>query len=173
MGPFEPVEAKQIYFCAFCNGPGVVELEHGTRLCTPCHNWHVRGGFNQIKYQFRRGVRPQRNRPTKIFKPVKNPNKKRLATYQEQERICYYCRLSIPFEDWTIDHLHPTSRGGTRNKVNEVGACSDCNGLKGNMTEAEFRASPQFPKPARPAPPQTPVATPHATPPPREHPTNS
>jgi len=59
---------------------------------------------------------------------------------------CYYCLkpLSLlPGDDQmeiaTKDHLTPTSRGGTDYISNIVPACFECNRLKGNMTEAEFR----------------------------------
>lgn len=139
MGITEDRDQKQIYFCAFCNGPGVIHLEHGTRLCTPCHNWYVRGGFHQ-KIEEDYGCRVR-----KKFKKITPTERRRDRLYREQRKLCYYCCLEIPFDKWTIEHKQPISKGGKRNISNEVGACRYCNGIKGNLTEAEFRASSRFP----------------------------
>ncbi len=39
----------------------------------------------------------------------------------------------------TIDHLQPLSRDGKDGHPNLAACCHACNGLKGDMTEAEFR----------------------------------
>lgn len=43
-----------------------------------------------------------------------------------------------------MDHRTPVSRGGSSLKANLATACEDCDKAKGDMTEAEFRASPRF-----------------------------
>ena len=59
MGPCEP--AKQIYFCAFCNGPGTTrhhlfpgQGRHETiRLCRRCHNevhWYFSNAELAMKF---------------------------------------------------------------------------------------------------------------------------
>lgn len=58
---------------------------------------------------------------------------------------CYYC--GCPMDDYnpksprarTLDHKQPKSRGG-KGRPNKVPACRSCNGEKGNMTVAEYRA---------------------------------
>lgn len=161
MGPYESIEQKQIYFCAFCNGPGVTVYKD-RRVCTPCFNRLIetgatRNGFprkQEPSFRWQKfgngreaGYRVEVNPPLRKVSGKTSGERKRKRLYDEQEKLCYYCRLVVPFSDWTIEHLQPTSRGGKRIASNEVGACSDCNGLKGSMTEAEFRASPLFPKP--------------------------
>lgn len=39
----------------------------------------------------------------------------------------------------TLEHRTPVSRGGTNTWSNLALACRDCNGLKGDLTEAEFK----------------------------------
>lgn len=66
------------------------------------------------------------------------PKSKRQRLYDEQKGICYYCKRLIQFSNWTIEHKQPLSKGGKRNKDNEVGACRTCNNAKGNLTEAQY-----------------------------------
>lgn len=62
----------------------------------------------------------------------------REQTYKKQEGICWYCKKLIVWEEWTLDHRIPISRGGTNQWPNKVGACTTCNHGKANMTEQEF-----------------------------------
>ena len=59
---------------------------------------------------------------------------------------CWYCRIPLLLRDdgtgqpvATKDHLVPTSRGGSSAIANIVPACIDCNQLKGDLTDCEFR----------------------------------
>lgn len=62
---------------------------------------------------------------------------RRAHTFLEQKGVCPYCQGQIPFEDWTLDHKLPRSRGGGGGP-NLVGSCKKCNGNKGPLTEQEF-----------------------------------
>ncbi len=56
-----------------------------------------------------------------------------LLKYEYQ---CVYCgRRDCPFE---IDHILPSSRGGSNRMANLVLCCHDCNQAKGDKTAAEF-----------------------------------
>ena len=55
------------------------------------------------------------------------------------QMCCWYCRIPLTIADATKDHLTPLARGGSDQISNIVPACIDCNRLKGDMTEAEFR----------------------------------
>lgn len=163
MGITEDRDQKQIYFCAFCNGMGVIHLEHGTRICQRCHDhFIVRLGKkfvrNKSKHKGQKGKWVGTVRVSNAPSLNNENSKKRWRLYDQQEKQCYYCGLIIPFEDWTVDHLRPLSKGGSRIASNEVGACSDCNGLKANMTEEEFRASSQFPSSSASSPTPQPLA---------------
>lgn len=56
--------------------------------------------------------------------------------------FCSYCKTAINSFDATTDHVIPRSKGGGHANTNRVLCCSACNGAKGNMDEAVFRASP-------------------------------
>lgn len=55
---------------------------------------------------------------------------------------CWYCSkfLGKYGEDGGIDHLTPTSRGGTSRATNLVLCCHKCNNRKGSKTLEEYRA---------------------------------
>ena len=50
---------------------------------------------------------------------------------------CQYC--GVKTNDLTIDHVIPSSRGGTDNWENVVASCQKCNVKKGNKTPKEAR----------------------------------
>ena len=59
---------------------------------------------------------------------------------------CWYCRIPLVLagtgpERATKDHLTPLVRGGSDAISNIVPACIDCNRLKADMTEEEFRTA--------------------------------
>jgi 5-methylcytosine-specific restriction endonuclease McrA len=45
---------------------------------------------------------------------------------------CYWCRQDLPFEQLTLDHLRPLSKGGSNNPENLRLACLCCNRSRGN-----------------------------------------
>jgi len=61
---------------------------------------------------------------------------KRQAIYQRYGGRCVYCGKK---KELTLDHLIPESRGGTAAHANLVPACSNCNGLKGDLSRIQFK----------------------------------
>ena len=55
-----------------------------------------------------------------------------------QPQICYYCNMKLNMENYTIDHLQPTSRGGNCSFTNLRPCCKNCNRAKGAMSELEY-----------------------------------
>lgn len=55
--------------------------------------------------------------------------------------ICYLCLEGVDVLTVTREHRIPLSRGGHNVQANVAAACGRCNSLKGDMTEAEFRAA--------------------------------
>ena len=53
--------------------------------------------------------------------------------------VCQYCGVEFRFEELTIDHVIPLSRGGRDQWSNVVAACKDCNRRKGNHLPDEIR----------------------------------
>lgn len=72
------------------------------------------------------------------MKRYRSSKSKRKKTYALQSGLCFYCGKETSFEDWTIDHKDPRSRGGSNRDTNKVGSCEHCNKAKGNMSMAEF-----------------------------------
>lgn len=76
--------------------------------------------------------------------PAKKEKKYRKQRHEHNEGRCHYCRCCFEPQTRTskhhetVDHKHPTSRGGTNSRDNKVRCCWLCNNRKGNMTEAEF-----------------------------------
>jgi 5-methylcytosine-specific restriction endonuclease McrA len=75
----------------------------------------------------------------------------RLAVWEKTQGRCWYCGnelrrtwdfVSDPYctDHFVIDHVVPTSAGGTSELVNLVPACRQCNTLKGQRSLEEFRA---------------------------------
>ena len=61
--------------------------------------------------------------------------------YGEQEGVCAGCDTHFPFRVMDVDHILPTSRGGTDHLDNLQLLCSGCNRSKGKKTMAEWRAT--------------------------------
>lgn len=70
----------------------------------------------------------------------------RRRLYQEQDGLCHYCErlmvLTVGHHPLavTVDHKLPRSKGGTRSPDNVVGACWQCNGVRGDLPYEEFKA---------------------------------
>lgn len=54
--------------------------------------------------------------------------------------ICYYCQRRVLFQELTMDHLVPLTRGGRSTRDNLVPACKDCNNKKKDMLPLEWEA---------------------------------
>ena len=61
--------------------------------------------------------------------------------YGRQEGRCNGCRYSMPFQNLTIDHIVPQSKGGTDGITNLQLLCNHCNSVKGNRTHQELITS--------------------------------
>lgn len=53
--------------------------------------------------------------------------------------ICQYCGNKFQYNDLTMDHIIPKSRGGDKTWTNIVACCKGCNTKKGNKTPKEAR----------------------------------
>ena len=56
----------------------------------------------------------------------------RRAIKETFECTCVYCGETYDYNDLTIDHVHPRSRGGETISSNCVPACRSCNQSKGS-----------------------------------------
>ena len=62
----------------------------------------------------------------------------RHVLFGQQEGRCNGCRTEFPFRAFAVDHIIPTSRGGTDHIENLQLLCGHCNRTKGNGTMAEL-----------------------------------
>lgn len=62
----------------------------------------------------------------------------RMQFYIEQNGICFYCLQCVMFQDWTLDHKTPISKGGPTHTSNLIGCCSSCKCQKKAMTFQEW-----------------------------------
>ena len=54
--------------------------------------------------------------------------------------VCNGCKHDFPFQNFTLDHIQPTSRGGADTDANLQLLCNHCNSVKSNGTMAELIA---------------------------------
>ena len=59
--------------------------------------------------------------------------------YNKYNGHCAYCGKKLNFDDMTLDHIHPQSKGGKSNINNIYPCCHLCNNQKGNKSIEEFR----------------------------------
>lgn len=60
------------------------------------------------------------------------------TVYARGNGRCAICGKPLKFDDMTIDHKIPLSRGGTNEFNNLQPACLTCNIMKGNLEVSEF-----------------------------------
>lgn len=77
----------------------------------------------------------------RLIEYIRLPHRRLMANHPTRNLIykrdgytCAYCGAK---ERLTIDHIHPSSRGGEDTWENLVTACCKCNSLKGNRTPQE------------------------------------
>jgi len=61
--------------------------------------------------------------------------------YERSGGKCGICGKDVLYDDCTIDHIIPLSRGGTNDISNLRCACSSCNKLKDNLMDQELKKS--------------------------------
>ena len=86
------------------------------------------GGLYHASYVTERTDIPQR---TDIEAPI-NYRQNRHVLFGEQEGKCRGCQMEFPFKMFEVDHMVPSSRGGTDHKSNLQLLCSPCNRIKGD-----------------------------------------
>lgn len=58
--------------------------------------------------------------------------------FGQQEGLCNGCRIAFPFQNFTVDHVVPQSKGGTHHIDNLQLLSNACNSKKGAGTQAEL-----------------------------------
>jgi 5-methylcytosine-specific restriction endonuclease McrA len=69
--------------------------------------------------------------------PVEQPTAMRVRVIERDKATCYMCHRKLPFEEITLEHIIPRSRGGKTVESNLKVACEPCNNRKGNRLISE------------------------------------
>src|SRR6185369_17365955 len=62
---------------------------------------------------------------------------KRKNIYERDDGVCQYCLSKISYNNSTLDHVHPRSKGGKDSWDNLVLSCQSCNNKKGDRSVKE------------------------------------
>lgn len=73
--------------------------------------------------------------PPASRKPPSSKNRRRRLrrTKWTESPHCHYCKRKLEWEETTLDHVYPQSKGGPTNRSNTVLACKTCNNRKGDQ----------------------------------------
>jgi hypothetical protein len=64
-----------------------------------------------------------------------SPEQRRLIWHSTKEKKCQVCKKTLTWDDFTIDHIDPYSRGGRTSLENAALLCRKHNSSKGNRTK--------------------------------------
>jgi predicted transcriptional regulator len=64
---------------------------------------------------------------------------KRKAVFHKTKGRCAFCGCMLSIDNFTIDHIRPTSKGGKTKFKNLLPACKKCNQEKGALTLDRYR----------------------------------
>lgn len=82
-----------------------------------------------IKAAIRAAKTPPPLAGRKVRRIQNTPHKRRMFA---KSQLCHWCRRKLQWEEATVDHVVPLSRGGLHNHNNMVLACETCNRGRGN-----------------------------------------
>lgn len=81
-----------------------------------------------------------RHAESRVIKRVAFTRNDRILAWGKSQGHCWYCgQVMNPFDNFTIDHVHPVADGGTNSPDNLVPCCSTCNSEKRAMPLERFR----------------------------------
>jgi hypothetical protein len=63
----------------------------------------------------------------------------RLLALQARDQACVWCgRKTDDYNDWSIEHILPANRGGSRSLANVALACCSCNSARKSHSAADY-----------------------------------
>jgi len=69
----------------------------------------------------------------------KRKNAKKTSLIKDYGACCWWCETYLPAKNLTLDHLKPSSKGGSNSLENLRLACFPCNNSRGNSLFAPRR----------------------------------
>ena len=102
---------------------------------------HERAALGQLPHE--------RSQPLKVIHRTDIPKRTDLgelrhhrehkhALFGKQEGVCNGCKISFPFQNMTVDHIIPKSKGGADHPENLQLLCGSCNSIKGTSSHEEM-----------------------------------
>lgn len=89
---------------------------------------------------YRKQIRTNRVNKTKYKSFLANKKSLRAAIVRRDGRYCKWCNRHLDFEEMTIDHIVPVSKGGTNQKRNLQILCDDCHVMKTKQDTGEAKS---------------------------------
>src|SRR5690349_20242374 len=85
-----------------------------------------------------RNRRKEEQRQGRVSKPTAHDAPgQRVRIIERDCATCYMCHRKLAFEEITLDHVRPRSRGGSEEDENLRVACEPCNNRKGDRLPEE------------------------------------
>ena len=106
---------------------------------------------DNIKHKYKKKLKTYKLEPITVqnIEPVKTAEQEckrksvsktlRTQVYNLAEGHCAICGDFVPYEDFTVDHIFPVSKGGKNELSNLQCTCKSCNTMKQNMSKKEFQ----------------------------------
>jgi len=117
-------------------GTAEVLVEYSETISSPSVTWRIPAVMRLKRMHSRR-----RSRQVRFS---------RSGVYIRDGFKCQYCSKKFKYEELTLDHVTPRSKGGQTTYQNTVAACKKCNNEKGDKTCDEWGKWP-LKKPVVPA----------------------
>lgn len=84
-----------------------------------------------------RNRRKQQQRQGQGSAPTEQSPAMRVRIIERDKATCYMCHRKLRFEEITLEHVIPRSRGGKTDESNLKVACESCNNRKGDRLVEE------------------------------------
>lgn len=85
-----------------------------------------------------------RSRYVNFKRKVKPGANYKKYVYVRDKYLCQYCGKNCNYNELTVDHVKPKSKGGSNSWTNLVTCCIDCNNKKADMSCEEAKMFPKW-----------------------------
>ena len=114
------------------------------RVCRNYDGCELCKTYNRAKLAKWRATASKQEKKARSLQIAFKSGTRRTLTLAEARQLianppsCPYCKQPIPWQQLSIDHRLPTSRGGDGTPENIVWVDLSCNIMKGNLLDTEF-----------------------------------